>query len=283
MKLGVAGALLAISLSATGQTIAPALPSSSELAARPQSRRAKGDQPRHYFFKEAGREVPYRVYVPSRYNGETLPNSEALPMIVALHGAGGTEDTLMDWGKGTIKDLAEKHGYIVATPLGYPLGASYGQHYDIGIPDSARAGSGMSVEERKHADDLSEKDVINVADLVAKEYSVSRVYLIGHSRGALATWYLGAKYRAKWAGLAMMAGGFLNTDYPYEQLRGLPVMVAQGGADTVALPERARKQVDSMKKIGLAPEYLEVAEATHGSIVDAALPKIIEFFDAYRK
>ena len=42
-----------------------------------------------------------------------------LPMMVCLHGAGGTQDTLMDWGQGMLKDLAEKHGYIVVTPLGY--------------------------------------------------------------------------------------------------------------------------------------------------------------------
>jgi alpha-beta hydrolase superfamily lysophospholipase len=81
----------------------------------------------------------------------------------------------------------------------------------------------------------------------------------------------------------MMAGGFLNTGYPYERLRGIPVMVAQGGADTAALPERARNQVAAMKKIGLAPEYYEVPEATHGSIVELALPKIFAFFEAQRK
>lgn len=269
--------LFAVPLILSAQTPAPKLPSSEELAARPQTPRGKGDQARHYFFKDAGREVPFRLFVPSRYDGQPLP------MIVALHGAGGTEDSLMDWGHGIIKLLAETHGYIVVTPLAYPPGSSYGQHFDIGIPDSARAGSGMSAAERKRADDLSEQDVLNVADLVAKEYRVSRIYLIGHSRGALATWYLGAKYRSKWAGLAMMAGGFLNTDYPYEQLRGMPVFIAQGSEDKVALPERARNQVASMKKIGLEPEYLEVPGATHGSIVDAALPKIFDFCDTHAK
>ena len=36
-----------------------------------------------------------------------------------------------------------------------------------------------------------------------------------------------------------------------------------------------------MEKIGLHPRYFEVPEATHGSIVDAALPGIFEFFDAH--
>jgi predicted peptidase len=251
--------------------------SSAELASQPQTQRAKGDQHRHYFFQEAGREVPYRVYVPERFDGKSK-----FPLMVCLHGAGGTQDTLMDWSHGILKDLAEKHGYIVATPLGYPLGGSYGQHFNIGIPDSARAGGGMTAAERKQADDLSEKDVLNVTEIVAKEYAVdrSRIYLMGHSRGALAVWYLGEKYRQLWAGLAPVAGGFLDTDYPFEHLRGIPMIVSQGAADTVALPERARAQVSAMEKLGMRPRYVEVPDATHGSIVDAALPGIFDFFDA---
>jgi predicted peptidase len=257
----------------------PALPPSDELARQPQTIRAKGDQQRHYFFKDAGREVPYRIFVPSRYDGR-----EKLPLMVALHGAGGDQNTAMNWGNGLIMQLAEKYGYIVASPLGYPPGGSFGQHYNIGIPDSQRAGGTMSAAERAQADRWSEQDVMNVTEIVAKEYDVDRqrIYLIGHSRGGLATWYLGEKYRDIWAGLAPMAGGFLDTDYPFERLRGLPVIVSQGGADTVALPERARKQVAAMEKIGLKPAYFEFKEATHGSITSAALPGIFEFFETNR-
>lgn len=252
---------------------------SALLPAQPQTLGAKGDRRRHYYFQEAGKEIPFRLYVPSQFDGTTK-----LPMMVCLHGAGGTQDTLMDWGHGMLKDLAEKHGYIVVTPLGYSPGGSYGQHYDIGIPMQARAGGNMSDAERKQTDEWSERDVLNVTELVAKEYGAdrSRIYLIGHSRGALATWYLGDKYRQMWAGLAPIAGGFLDTDYPFEHLRGIPVIVSQGGADTLALPERARKQVAAMEKIGLHPRYVEVDGATHGSIVDAALPGIFDFFDEAR-
>jgi predicted peptidase len=277
-KLGFAILALSAALAAQTPPPGPRLMSNEELTALPQTPQAKGDQLRHYFFKEAGREVPYRIYVPSRYDGKSK-----LPFMVCLHGAGGTQDSLMDWGHGMLKDLAEKHGYIVATPLGYPLGGSYGQHYNIGIPDSARAGKEMSAAERKQSDEWSEKDVLNVTEIVAKEYGVdrSRIYLMGHSRGALATWYLGDKYRSLWAGLAPVAGGFLDTDYPFEHLRGLPVIVSQGSADAVALPERARQQVAAMEKLNLHPKYVEVPGATHGSIVDAALPGIFDFFDEH--
>src|SRR2546430_240303 len=46
-----------------------------------------GDFKRHYLLDAAQEIIPYRMYVPTSYNG-----SKAYPLIVALHGLGGTED-----------------------------------------------------------------------------------------------------------------------------------------------------------------------------------------------
>jgi hypothetical protein len=51
--------------------------------------------------------------------------------------------------------------------------------------------------------------------------------------GGLGSWNLGEKYSDKCAGLAPIAGGFENTDYPWERLRGTPVLVSNGSDDTV--------------------------------------------------
>jgi predicted peptidase len=255
----------------------PKLLSSEELARQPQTRGATGDQERHYYFAEASKEMPYRLYVPLKWNRQTK-----LPMIVALHGAFSTHDTLFAAAQGIVKTLAEKHGYIVVSPLGYgPLGG-YGQHYDIGIRPPV---DGATPEEQERASRLSEEDVMKVVALVASEYGVdeSRIYLMGHSMGGLGTWYLGEKYRDKWAGLAPIAGGFENTDYPWERLRGMPVLVSNGSADTVAIPSRARRQVAAMEKAGLHPVYVEVPGATHVSILDSVFPRIFEFFDENKR
>jgi predicted peptidase len=258
---------------------APALPrlpklvSSEELAKQPQTPGTTDDQERHYYFAEGAKEMPFRLYVPLKWNRQTK-----LPMIVALHGAFSTHDTMLNAAQGIVKTLAEKHGYIVVSPLGYgPLGG-YGQHYDIGMRPPRE---GSSEEEQERASRLSELEVMKVVDLVAREYGVdeSRIYLMGHSMGGLGTWYLGEKYRDRWAGLAPIAGGFENTDYPWERLRGMPVLVSNGSADTVAIPSRARNQVAAMEKAGLHPVYLEVPGATHVSILDSVFPQIFDYFD----
>ena len=72
-----------------------------------------GDFKRHYLLDAAHEIVPYRMYVPTSYNG-----SKAYPLIVALHGLGGTEDSFFDGYNRVLPPLAESHGYIVAAPLG---------------------------------------------------------------------------------------------------------------------------------------------------------------------
>src|SRR5262245_45082363 len=65
---------------------------------------------------------PYRLYVPSAYDGKT-----ALPLVVALHGTGGTEATLFDkYGDGAILRAAEKHGVLLLSPHGRGTTEYYG-------------------------------------------------------------------------------------------------------------------------------------------------------------
>ena len=51
--------------------------------------------------------------------------------------------------------------------------------------------------------ELSEKDVMNVLELVRKEFNVDdrRTYLMGHSMGGAGTLYLGTKYASNWAAI----------------------------------------------------------------------------------
>jgi len=86
-----------------------------------------GDFKRHYTLDAADETLPYHMYVPTAYNG-----SKAFPLIVALHGLGGTEDSFFTGYEGKLPQFAEQKGYIVAAPLGYRVDGSYG--WGLGNP-----------------------------------------------------------------------------------------------------------------------------------------------------
>jgi len=75
-----------------------------------------GDFKRHYFLTEAGEIMPYRLYIPKAYDG-----TRAFPLVVALHGLGGTEDSMFGANYKVIPE-AESRGYIVVAPLGSTSG-----------------------------------------------------------------------------------------------------------------------------------------------------------------
>src|SRR5260221_2826827 len=77
-------------------------------------------QKKTYEFKEAGKELEYALFVPSTYD-----KAKKTPLIVALHGLGSTPQQIMRYTGFT--DLAEKHGYIIAAPMGYNSQGWYGQ------------------------------------------------------------------------------------------------------------------------------------------------------------
>jgi predicted peptidase len=226
--------------------------------------RAVGNHRRHYSFTEAGEIMPYGVYVPAAYK----PGAH-LPLVVVLHGLGGTEDTFLGRAGGMVPSLAEKHGFIIAAPLGYRINGGYGGSIRR-FTDAAR----------QRTAELSEKDVLNVVKLVSDEYGTdaARTYLIGHSMGGGGTWYLGQKYAEKWAAMAPIAGPASDLQsYPFDRLKGMPVMVWHGDADATVPVGASRSMVAAMKAHGLAPVYMEVAGATHSSIVEIAMPKIFDF------
>ena len=77
------------------------------LAQAPGGTGATGDQQRHYFFDAAGRDMPYRLYVPRSYD----PRAGA-PLIVALHGYGGDQNYFFEAVK-ELPALCEQYGLRV--------------------------------------------------------------------------------------------------------------------------------------------------------------------------
>ena len=222
---------------------------------------AKGDHDRHYWFEEADEMMPYHVYAPMRWDGHSK-----LPMVLVLHGNTRDQDYYFDRDDHILAKLAEQYGYLVVCPMGYRPNAGWGTR-------------------QSRQSELSEQDALQVLDLVTKEYPVdsSRVYLFGHSAGGGGSWYLGEKYAGKWAAIATSAAPTRPENFPFERLKGMPILVCHGNHDDEVPVARSRNMISAAKEHGLDPEYLEVPGATHLTVLALVEPKAFAFFDAHAR
>ena len=226
--------------------------------------------------------MPYRIVVPSSWDGES-----ELPMVVMLHGAGGDESSYLDRNNQQLPKLAEQHGYLLVSPLGYSSMGAYGTCLRLpavfGNAEAAVSARAAVDPQKERTLELSEKDVINVMELVLNEYPVDRkaMFLTGHSMGSGGTWYLGTKYNMYWAGMAPMSGPFVEeAGFPWDRIRIMPIFMTEGTGATPSL-EGSRTMSEWMKARDFKIEYKEV-DADHGGMVSLVLPEVFEFFDRIR-
>jgi len=238
--------------------------------------RGRGDQKKFYHFPDANTDVPYRVCVPSNWDGKSK-----LPMVLFLHGGWNDESSYLDQNDKQLVKLADQYGFLLVSPLGYK--GAYGNSLLLpavfGQPEAAKKILSERTAQRDSANIFSEKDVINVIELVLNEYPVDRknMYLIGHSMGSGGTWYLGAKYGNYWKALAPMSGPFVQeSTYPWERIRKMSIFISEGTKALASL-EGSRQMADWMKKEGFNIEYKEV-DADHPGMVPLILPDVFEFF-----
>lgn len=227
-----------------------------------------GDFKRHYRLDAANEIMPYRMYVPASYT-----TTRTYPLIIALHGLGGTEDSFFENYDQAFPALAERHGYIVAAPLGYRVDGSYG--WGLGQPP---ADPGV-----RRLQELSEADVMDVLTRVRQQYKIdeSRIYLAGHSMGAIGTWRIAAKYPSIWAAIGTFAGA--GAPATLERIRHVPQFVVHGDNDATVNVQGSRAMVAKARELGMETVYIEVPGGTHGSVVAPNFPGLFEFFNRHRK
>lgn len=226
-----------------------------------------GDMERHYPLAGANEIMPYRVYVPTAYTG-----AKPTPLVIALHGLGGTEDGFFDNYQKLAPELAEEHGFLMAGVLGYRSDGFYG---------SPMMGAGDVASKRRS--EYSEKDVMEVLRLMKANYKVdeSRIYLLGHSMGAIGAWYLGAAHPEIWAAIVPFSGaGSVAT---VEKMKAIPQFVVHGDADNTVNVSGSRTMVAAMKKAGVDVTYLEIIGGSHTDVVVPNLPLVFEFMASQKK
>jgi poly(3-hydroxybutyrate) depolymerase len=222
-------------------------------------------QQRTYQFTDTNEALPYALFVSSKVRPDRKN-----PLIVALHGLGGSPNSLL---RGNALDLAEAGGYILVGPMGYNPGGWYGS------PVIGRRGA--PPPQPPNLAELSEKDVLNVLDLVRREFNVDerRTYLMGHSMGGAGTFHLAVKHPEPWAAIAAIApAAFRLQPSSLAAIPGMPVIVVHGDADTAVPVSLSRTWVEFMKGQKMTHRYLEIAGGDHGNVISTGMPDIFKFF-----
>jgi predicted peptidase len=196
-------------------------------------------QKRTYVLTETNETIEYDIFVSKKVD-VTKPS----PLVIALHGLGNPPDRWLP----RITDAVQKAGYIVAAPMGYTVTGWYGANGPGRPVGSTNVGA------------LSEKDVMNVLDLMKKEFNVDdrRIYLVGHSMGGAGALFLGIKHKDIWAAVAASSAAVrtnLHTPDELEQATGLPIMFMHGDADRAVPVQLTREWVAKAKSLNLTYEY----------------------------
>lgn len=185
--------------------------------------------------------APVRLFVPPQAKA-----GKPLPLVVALHGAGGTENMYFDaYGHGEIVRQCEKRGwFLVAT----------------------------------RTDLFATPPVAAVVDALAQRYPLdqTKVFLVGHSMGAGQAIALAQQSPERWAGIAALGGG--GRVRATDGLKKASFFVGCGSEDFAL--GGARALTKSLEHAGVTNvKYVEYPDIEHIVVVQVALPEVFRWYD----
>jgi predicted esterase len=199
---------------------------------------------------------PYRLFVPAKYDAK-----QKWPLIVALHGMGGDENSFFNgYARGSIKEEAEKRGYLIVCPKGRGPAAMY-----LGA---------------------AERDVLDVLKETRRQFNIdeNRIYLMGHSMGGYGTWSVTVNNPDLFAAIAPISGGGMpQVVAGLKKIAHVPWLVTHGDKDPTVSVEESRRMVKAGKDLGIEIKYNEVPGGDHGNIVVPAFKEIFDWFDAHKR
>ena len=100
--------------------------------------------------------------------------------------------------------------------------------------------------------ELAEIDAMAVLKLIREQYAIDsdRIYLMGHSMGGAGTYYLGAKYRDIWAGLAPISGAGGIAEGTGDRYKSVPMLIMHGEKDSIVPAATSRRSVAALQAAG---------------------------------
>lgn len=190
------------------------------------------------------RVVPFRLFIPTWINGDV-----PVPLIVALHGAGGNEHLFFEgYGLGLILKEAEKRGWAVVAPR-----SGVGLDHIWGAIEAAKGL--VPVDEKK-------------------------TYLIGHSMGGGQTFAAAAQKPDLFAGIAVFAGAGQPAEAFKTAFENKPVFLSVGKQEIAFLSSNVNQAQNRLKAMGLKRLETRVYEGCeHLMIVRESLPDAFAWFE----
>ncbi|MEO7799066.1 MAG: dienelactone hydrolase family protein, partial [Opitutaceae bacterium] len=269
--------------------------------------RAGGEIVRHYHMKEADEILPYRVFVPSTWDGK-----KALPLVFVLHGNSRDQDFYFERDGRVIPKAAEKHGFMLVAPLAYwpnggynyvpfdrergargvatamaspqqfgPAPVNAGQRGGRGGAGGGAGGVNGSTTPALVRSEWSEQDAMHVFDLIKAEYPIDpkRIFLFGYSAGGQGGHYFAQKYAENWAAIAIGgSNAAVGPFYDVERVKKIPMMLYAGSEDGVA---NATKAIgEALKEKGVDATVKIYPGATHDTAPSVAVGDAFDFFAA---
>lgn len=170
-------------------------------------------QEKKYTMKYEGFDRYYLVHTPPGFN----ENHASLPVILALHGGGGSPEQFMK--EINLNALADQAGIIVVYPGGVP---SF-----IGNMDTWNAGDCCGRAQKINSDDTG--FLAKVIDAVVANYHADahHVFVTGHSNGAMMAYRLACEIPGKIAAIAPVEGKTFSCTHPVP----VPVLAIHGTLD----------------------------------------------------
>jgi predicted esterase len=189
--------------------------------------------------------VPVRIWLPPLRDEDA---SKKIPVVVALHGAGGSENMFFDgYGVGKARLLCESRGFALISPRGGMMGSP---------------------------------PVVDLVDALSKVYPLDRerFHLVGHSMGAGNALQVARESPERLRSLALISAG---AGRAHPSLTRLPIFLATADRDF------SRGSTKRLADVLMAGEehrvtFREYPLAEHLLVVQVALPDVFQFFDVHQ-
>jgi predicted esterase len=190
--------------------------------------------------------LPVRVYSPSTADAAASPR----PLVIAIHGAGGDENMFMDaYGSGLIRTLADRHGFIVASPRGEMLATT---------PAAFAA----------------------LLDTLTEFYTIDpqRIYVVGHSMGGMIAGQIASRASDRVAAVVGLAGGPRGAVRPPTA----PILLIGAEADIVIPAAGLATTARTLSAAGVNITYRGKPAMGHTLMVRDTLPEAIDWLLEHR-